>query len=107
MNRDGVFEVTLLADPYEVDGAYILQYLSVGKRGNKHYYNKIFISDDGATSSTAAAAAAAGPTTNLLYVLTAQVKQDDYESQKAELERVVASFQLSSWNKTFPRMRSR
>ena len=76
VNRDGIFEVTLLNDPYEMDGAYILEYLSVGKRGNKHYYNKIFISR------------------NQLYVLTAQAKQDDFSAQQEELKQTLASFKV-------------
>lgn len=96
VNRDGVFEVTLLEDPYETQErsssdtaptttttttAYILQYLSVGKRGNKHYFNKIVISK------------------NQLYVLTAQVKQEDYTTNKDladEMKRIVTSFQVST-----------
>lgn len=75
VNRDGIFEVTLLQDPYETsDGAYLLEYLSVGKRGNKHYYNKIFIAN------------------NKLYVLTAQIKQDDFASKEEELKQSVQSF---------------
>ena len=78
VNRDGIFEVTLLEDPYEVvDGAYLLHYLSVGKRGNKEYYNKIFIVN------------------NQLYVLTAQVKQEDFVTQAKEITRVVSSFQVT------------
>ena len=76
VNRDGIFEVTLLEDPYEDGGAYLLQYLSVGKRGNKHVANKIFIQN------------------NQLFVLTAQVKQDDYSAHAEELKRIVDSFQV-------------
>jgi hypothetical protein len=78
VKRDGVFEVTLLNDPYASDdGGYVLEYLSVGKRGNKHYYNKIFIAN------------------NQLFVLQAQVKEEDFTvnpEQKEELKRTVASF---------------
>jgi hypothetical protein len=76
INRDGVFEVTMLDDPYETstDGAYILEYLSVGKRGNKHYVNKIFI------------------TNHNLYVLTAQVLEENYNEQKQEMIPTVKSF---------------
>ena len=77
VNRDGVFEVTLTQDPYETeDGAYLLEYVSVGKRGNKHIVNKIFIAK------------------NRLYVLTAQVKEADFEAQKEELKQVVATFRV-------------
>ena len=76
VNRDGIFEVTLLSDPYEADGAYVLEYLSVGKRGNKHYYNKIFIAN------------------NQLYVLTAQAKEDTFPDVKEEMKKTVESFQV-------------
>ena len=77
VNRDGVFEVTLLQDPVaSEDGGYLLEYLSVGKRGNKHYINKIFIDK------------------NELYVLTAQCKQDNYEDLKKEMEATVQSFRV-------------
>jgi hypothetical protein len=92
VNRDGVFEVTLLDDPIattitttsnsstnngsEGTVAYLLHYLSVGKRGNKHIWNKIIIDHQ------------------LLYVLTAQCKESDYPGLEAELKRTVASFQV-------------
>ncbi|CAJ1960350.1 unnamed protein product [Cylindrotheca closterium] len=78
VNRDGVFEVTLLKDP-EVsndDGGYLLEYLSSGKRGNKHYINKIFIDK------------------NELYVLTAQCKQENFEQLEQELKATVKSFKV-------------
>jgi len=80
VNRDGVFEVTLLDDPYDDgNGAYRLHYLSVGKRGNKQCYNKIFIENQ------------------LLYVLTAQIKEADFDpASQAELQRVVSSFTVLS-----------
>jgi len=79
VNRDGIFEVTLLEDPYQsksddVD-AYILKYLSVGKRGRKVYTNKIVVSPN-----------------NLLYVLTAQCKEDDFSDREAEIKSTVESF---------------
>ena len=83
VNRDGIFEVTLLEDPYETkpaDGAseaYILKYKSVGKRGNKVLTNKIVVSPN-----------------NLLYVLTAQCKEDDYPTQEKEIKRTIDSFQI-------------
>ena len=74
VNRDGIFEVTLLQDPYQSDdGAYILEYLSVGKRGNKHLINKIFIAN------------------NLLYVLTAQAKEETYKEDTFNLPREMMS----------------
>ena len=98
VNRDGIFEVTLLQDPYEEvkDGDnvpyYILQYLSDGKRGKKIVWNKI-----GITSN------------NLLYVLTVQCKQqqqpnddndddsnDTTKQLKEEMKRIVDSFRILS-----------
>ena len=79
MNRDGVFEVTLVDDPYEsTDSAYILHYLSSGKRGNKHFITKFFISR------------------NQLYALTAQVKENDWNetTTQNELFDIVKSFSL-------------
>eukprot|EP00536_Pseudo-nitzschia_multiseries_P012107 jgi/Psemu1/207741/e_gw1.445.33.1 len=81
VNRDGIFEVTLLEDPYKTksseDGvdAYILKYLSVGKRGRKVYTNKIVVSPN-----------------QLLYVLTAQCKEDDFPEQEKEIKSTVESF---------------
>jgi hypothetical protein len=100
VNRDGVFEVTLLKDPETVDSSgggfnvvdgssssslppyYLLEYLSVGKRGRKVYRNKIFVSSN-----------------QLLYVLTAQCKEENYgnsesENVKMEMEATVASFRV-------------
>lgn len=77
VNRDGIFEVTLLKDPFESkDGAYILEYLSVGKRGDKHYLNKIFINN------------------NELYVLTAQCKEENYSMQAKEMKETLESFKV-------------
>jgi len=56
--------------------AYLLHYLSVGKRGNKHIWNKILIQQQ------------------LLYVLTAQCKEGDYEGLANEMKQTVASFQV-------------
>jgi hypothetical protein len=89
VNRDGVFEVTLLEDPYEVsssssspssdrESAYILEYLSDGKRGKKVILNKIVC-----VSST-----------KLLYVLTAQCLEDDYPTLRQEIRSTVNSFQV-------------
>lgn len=89
LNRDGVFDVTLVEDPFmtrnkdDGDGAtndndyyYILHYLSQGKRGNKHFVCKISIQ------------------ANKLYVLTAQSKEEDYKDTKEELMAAVRSFQV-------------
>jgi PsbP len=56
--------------------AYLLHYFSVGKRGNKHLWNKIIIQNQ------------------LLYVLTAQCKEGDYEGLAKEMKQTVASFQV-------------
>mmetsp|Transcript_15812 Transcript_15812/g.39293 ORF Transcript_15812/g.39293 Transcript_15812/m.39293 type:complete len:385 (+) Transcript_15812:69-1223(+) len=87
VNRDGIFEVTLLKDPYgEKDDTvstssglltYNLEYLSVGKRGNKHYMNKIGISPD-----------------QLLYVLTAQCKEDSFKDLEKQMVDTVKSFHI-------------
>ena len=83
VNRDGIFEVKLLEDPYVTnpsDGnpeAYILKYLMTGKRGNKVLTNKIAVSSN-----------------NLLYVLTAQCKEDDFPAQEKEIKRTIESFQI-------------
>ena len=77
VNRDGVVEVTLLKDPIETsDGAYVLEYLSKGKRGDKHYVCKIYVSQE------------------KLLVLTAQVKEADYVDKKQELMATVDSFRV-------------
>jgi len=90
INRDGIFEVTMLEDPYQISSsqtagddavavdAYILKYLSVGKRGRKVYTNKIIISPN-----------------QLLYVLTAQCKEDDFPAQEKEIKSTVESFQTN------------
>jgi len=83
INRDGIFEVTLLEDPYKTNPnegdaeAYILKYLMVGKRGRKILTNKIVVSPN-----------------QLLYVLTAQCKEDDFPAQEKEIKRTVDSFSV-------------
>jgi hypothetical protein len=78
VNRDGVFEVTLMEDPYESkDGSYILNYLSNGKRGTKRFLTKFFISR------------------NQLYALTAQALEDSYSAnRKEEVLGILESFSL-------------
>jgi hypothetical protein len=69
--------VTLLKDPASSDdGGYLLEYLSTGKRGNKHYINKIFIDK------------------NELYVLTAQCKQENFDELQKEMMATVQSFKV-------------
>ena len=78
VNRDGVFDVTLLKDPIETaDGGLQLEYLSSGKRGDKHFVAKFYIQNQ------------------KLYVLTAQIKQEFYDPNKNELLKSVESFRLS------------
>jgi hypothetical protein len=75
VNRDGVFEVTLLKDPVETqEGAYLLTYLSKGKRGDKHFVCKIYIKNQ------------------KLHVLTAQVKEAEYSQKEKEMMAIVDSF---------------
>jgi hypothetical protein len=81
VQRDGVFNVKLMQDPLAgkqqdtID--YIqLDYLSEGKRGDKRFVCKFMIYK------------------NMLYALTAQCKQQDYELLRGELLRAVDSFQV-------------
>jgi hypothetical protein len=77
VNRDGVFDVTLVKDPFVTsDGSYLLNYLSQGKRGNKHFVCKISIQR------------------NKLYVLTAQVKEENYGDNEKELFSAVDTFRV-------------
>jgi hypothetical protein len=77
LNRDGVFEVTLLQDPVETnDGAYLLTYLSKGKREDKIFTCKIYVQD------------------RKLCVLTAQVKKAEYSRKEMEIMAIVDSFRV-------------
>jgi hypothetical protein len=94
VNRDGVFDVKLMDDPIEQKGdsagsgadgsegeegtssGLVLDYLSSGKRGDKRFIAKFFVQK------------------GKLYVLTAQCKQADYETVKAELLEAVDSFRV-------------
>ena len=66
--------MTLVKDPVEVGDSYILNYLSKGKRGNNHFVCRITIQNQ------------------KLFVLTAQVKEDDYSSKEDEPMCSVESF---------------
>jgi len=79
VNRDGVFDVTLVKDPIveESSGSYILNYLSKGKRGDKRFICKICIAK------------------KRLYVLTAQVKEENYVDMEKELMQVVDTFRVN------------
>ncbi|CAB9497758.1 PsbP [Seminavis robusta] len=80
VNRDGIFEVTLVKDPVAVeeDGilSYILNYLSQGKRGDKRFVAKFCIQNQ------------------RLYALTAQVLESDYNAKEAEIMKAVESFRV-------------
>ena len=76
VNRDGIFEVTLASDPVEDKGtgAYAIEYISDRKRGKKHFVTRIFVKDQ------------------RLYVLTAQVKQEEYADREREIRECVNTF---------------
>jgi hypothetical protein len=77
VNRDGVFDVTLMEDPIagsDPNPFYQLNYLSKGKRGNKIFIAKFYILKQ------------------KLYALTAQCKEDDYMKLKAEMVAAAGSF---------------
>lgn len=77
VNRDGVFDVTLVKDPIEQeDQSYILNYLSQGKRGDKHFICKVTVKS------------------NKLYVLTAQCKEENFKEKEKELFAAVDSFRV-------------
>jgi hypothetical protein len=76
VNRDGVFHVTLVKDPVEDAGSYVLNYLSKGKRGDKHYVCKVIIQN------------------NKLFVLTAQIREENYADKQKELDKVVDTFRV-------------
>lgn len=84
VNRDGVFDVTLMQDPVAKQSNdsvefYQLDYLSKGKRGDKRFICKFVIYH------------------NMLYALTAQCKQEDYDFLNGELLKAVDSFQVIVW----------
>lgn len=76
VNRDGVFEVLLVDDPVDKLGTYILNYLSKGKRGDKHFICKILVKN------------------GKLFVLTAQVKEENYPEKQDEMMKCVDSFAI-------------
>ena len=78
VNRDGVFDVTLMADPVAGpnDSYYQLNYQSKGKRGNKRFVAKFYIEKQ------------------KLYALTAQCKEDDFASLEGEMLKAVESFRV-------------
>jgi PsbP len=81
LRRDGVFVVTLMKDPIEQmdDGnhvAYVLNYKSQGKRGDKRFVCKFYIA------------------LNRLYALTAQCREDDYNMFEKDMDNALTSFRL-------------
>lgn len=79
VNRDGVFNVTLVKDPVEKEstGGYEIDYLSSGKRGDKHFIANILVKS------------------GKLYVVTGQVKEENYKEKEAELLESVRSFRVA------------
>ncbi|KAL7565030.1 hypothetical protein ACA910_020741 [Epithemia clementina (nom. ined.)] len=78
VNRDGVFEVTLMEDPMAApnNAYYILNYLSTGKRGDKRFVTKFYIQNQ------------------MLYALTAQCKEADYPTIQDDIRHAVESFRV-------------
>ena len=78
VNRDGVFDVTLMADPEAGpnDSFYQLNYQSKGKRGNKRFVAKFYIEKQ------------------KLYALTAQCKEDDFPALESEMLKAANSFRV-------------
>lgn len=90
VNRDGVFDVTLMEDPLAGGGSsdssddddhddllfYQLNYRSNGKRGVKRYVAKFYIRDQ------------------KLFALTAQCNEASYEARKDVIRKAVDSFKI-------------
>jgi PsbP len=81
VNRDGVFDVTLMKDPVQVAGndeasALILNYRSSGTRGDKRFVVKFSIFR------------------NKLYALTCQCLEADYATLSKEINQAVDSFRI-------------
>jgi PsbP len=90
VNRDGVLEVKLLDDPIsgtatlndDTSGTtttatyYQLNYVSNGKRGRKRYIAKFYVQN------------------HMLLALTAQCKDDTYESIRQDMNEAVSSFRV-------------
>jgi PsbP len=84
VNRDGVFDVTLMKDPAQVAGsddgasasALILNYRSSGTRGDKRFVVKFSIFQ------------------NKLYALTCQCLEADYATLSKEINQAVDSFRI-------------
>ena len=78
LRRDGVLDVTLTRDAKEdmTSGAYDVEYVSDGKRGKKHFVTRTVVND------------------GKLYVLTVQVKEDEWKDLEAEVIDAVHSFHV-------------
>jgi PsbP len=91
VNRDGVFDVTLMEDPFAGGGGgnggdnsaddnndlfYQLNYRSNGKRGVKRYVAKFYVRHQ------------------KLFALTAQCNEDAYEANKGDILKAVESFKI-------------
>jgi len=76
VNRDGIFVVTLYRNPVEdpITGAYEIDYISDGKRGKKHFMTRTAVQD------------------GMLYVLTAQVKDEEFIDREDEMKSAVNTF---------------
>jgi PsbP len=82
LRRDGVFVVTLMKDPIEQmdEGgkhvAYVLNYKSQGKRGDRRFVCKFYIAQ------------------NRLYALTAQCRENEYSTFEKDMDAALTSFRL-------------
>lgn len=78
VNRDGVYEVTLVRDPIEDDdGAYVIEYISDGKRGKKRFVTRTIVNN------------------GRLYVLTVQSKEEDFTEQtRKEVYNTIETFKV-------------
>lgn len=79
LRRDGVLDVTVGRDPVEdpVTGGYDVEYISDGKRGKKHFVTRTIVSG------------------GKLYVLTVQVKEEDWNSKiEKQVFDSVSSFRV-------------
>lgn len=75
--RDGITDVKLSGEPFETDkGYYAVDYISDGKRGTKHFVTRICIQDQ------------------MLYVLTAQSKEENFNDYQKEIFETVGTFEV-------------
>lgn len=77
-NRDGITDVKLVGTPTEdpKTGIYAIDYVSEGSRGTKHFVTRIAVYKE------------------KLYVLTAQVKEKDFDKFEQEILETVKTFQV-------------